>query len=142
MGTRYEKFNEVTFEAYVKSAIDKSILKERLKKAARGQREQSYFTLTDAMLHEISYEDAGIKQVERTCRAFQVRGLNISVYGEKLGQALSYLIPRDREIILLYFFVGEKTDKIAHLINVAPTTVRRRRKVALRKLRDYLEAIP
>lgn len=142
MGTRYEKFNEITFEAYAKSAINKSILKERLKKAARGQREQSYFTLTDAMLHEISCEDAGIKQAERTCRVFQVRGLNISVYGEKLGQALSYLMPRDREIILLYFFVGEKTDKVAHLMNIDPATVRRRRKVTLRKLRDYLEAIP
>ena len=36
MTTRYEAFNEVTFEAYIKSAIDKAILKERMKKAARA----------------------------------------------------------------------------------------------------------
>lgn len=29
MDRRYEQFNEMTFEAYIKSAIDKSVLKAR-----------------------------------------------------------------------------------------------------------------
>jgi len=139
MVTKYEAFNEVTFEAYIKSAIDKSILKERLKKAKRGQVEQSYSVLTDAMLYELSQEDAEISLVERSCRMFQVQGVNIPVYGEKLGQALSYLMPRDREIILLYFFIGAETETIAHTMNIDSTTVRRHRKAAIRKLRNYLE---
>lgn len=139
MATRYEEFNEVTFESYVKSAIDKSILKERLKKTARGQWEQSYSTLTDAILYEISHEDTEISQSERSCQIFRVRNVNIPVYGKKLGQALSYLMPKDREIILLYFFVGEKTDRIACMMDIDPTTVRRRRKAALQKLRVFLE---
>lgn len=139
MATRYEAFNEVTFESYIKSAIDKSILKERLKKTARSQWEQSYSTLTDAILYEISHEDTGISQAERNCRIFQVRGANIPVYGEKLGQALSYLMPRDREIVLLYFFIGEETERIANMMNIDPITVRRRRKAALQRLRDFLE---
>lgn len=139
MATRYEAFNEMTFESYIKSAIDKSILKERLKKTARSQWEQSYSTLTDAILYEISHEDTGISQAERSCRIFQVRGANIPVYGEKLGQALSHLMPRDREIVLLYFFIGEETERIAKMMNIDPTTVRRRRKAALQRLRDFLE---
>lgn len=139
MATKYEAFNEVTFEAYIKSAIDKSILKERLKKAERGQLEQPYSVLTDTMLYELSQEDTGISQVERSCRIFRVQDANIPVYNEKLGQAISYLMPRDREIILLYFFVGEKTEAIAHMMNIDPTTVRRHRKTAIRKLRDFLE---
>lgn len=139
MTTRYEAFNEVTFEAYVKSAIDRSILKERLKKAERGQWEQPYSALTDAMLYELSHEDAGISQAERSCRVFQAQGVTVPVYSEELGQALSYLMPRDREIILLYFFVGEKTDRIAHMMGIDPTTVWRRRKAAMQKLRELLE---
>lgn len=42
MATRYERYNEITFDAYCKAAVDKAILKERLKKAARGQPEQSW----------------------------------------------------------------------------------------------------
>jgi len=139
MATKYEVFNEVTFEAYIKSAIDKSILKERLKKTERCQLEQSYSALTDTKLYELSKEDAEISHVERNCQMFQVRGINVSVYSEKLGQALSYLMPRDREIILLYFFVGANTKAIAHALNIDPTTVQRHRKAAIRKLRDYLE---
>ncbi len=139
MATKYESFNEITFEAYIKSAIDKSILKERLKKAARCKLEQSYSALTDTKLYELSQEDAEISHIERNCRMFQVQGINVPVYCEKLGQALSYLMPRDREIILLYFFVGAKTKSIARAMNIDPTTVRRHRKAAIRKMRDYLE---
>lgn len=35
MATRYESFNEMTFEAYVRSAIKKSVLKKRIKKTAQ-----------------------------------------------------------------------------------------------------------
>lgn len=139
MTTKYEAFNEVTFEAYIKSAIDKSILKERLKKAERAQLEQPYSVLTDAILYEISQEDARISQVEESYRMFLVQGVEISVYSEELGQALSYLMPRDREIVLLYFFMGERTETIARMMNIDPTTVQRHRRAALRKLRDFLE---
>ena len=139
MTTRYEAFNEVTFEAYIKSAIDKAILKERMKKAARGKWEQPYSTLTDAMLYGLSLDDAEIQKVEATYRVFQVQGISVLVYGEKLGQALSYLMPRDREIILLYFFLQESVDEIACRFGIHPTTVRRHCKAAIRKMRDFLE---
>lgn len=139
MATTYETFNEVTFEAYVKSAIDKSILKERLKKTERGQLELPYSALTDTMLYKLFQEEAGISRVERSCRIFRVQGKNIPVYNEKLEQAISYLMPRDREIILLYFFLEVKTEAIAHMMNIDPTTVRRHRKTAIQKMRDYLE---
>lgn len=140
MATRYELFNEVTFVAYVKSAIDRSVLKERIKKAERNRLEQPYSVLTDAMLCDLSHEDSEISRVERNCRTFQTQGINVPIYNEKLGEALSCLMPRDREIILLYFFIGTKTQAIARIMNISPATVRRHRKTAIRKLRDYLEA--
>lgn len=139
MTTRYQAFNEVTFVAYIKAAIDKSILKERLRKADRNQWEQPYSTLTDAMLYELSQEDAGIDRAENGRKVFYVQGAAVAVYGDKLGQALSFLLPRDREIILLYFFLQAKTEEIAHMMHIDPTTVRRRYKVAIQKLRGFME---
>lgn len=142
MATQYETFNEMTFEAYARSAIRRSVLKERIKKTTRSKREQSYSVLTDAMLYALSPEDEGMNRAEANCRVFYVRDIKIPVYGEVLGEALSYLLPKDREIILLYFFRQAKTDEIARRLKICPGTVRRRRKAALQKLRDYLEAIP
>lgn len=142
MATQYEMFNEITFEAYARSAISKSVLKERIKKTTRSKVEQSYSMLTDTMLYALSAEGEGMNCVEESRRIFQVQGIEIPVYGESLGQALSYLLPKDRAIILLHFFRQVKTNEIARRLKTSPSTVRRRRKAALRKLRDYLEAVP
>ena len=131
--------DEITFESYVKAAIDKSILKERLKKRERNKWEKSYASLTGAMLDALSYVDAGIERAEKCCRVFHVQGTDIPVYDERLGHAISILMPRDREIILSYFFLQDKTEEIAHRMNIDPTTVRRRYKKAVQKIRDYLE---
>ena len=142
MTTRYEAYNEMTFEAYCKTAISRSVLKERLRKAEQGKHEQSLSIVTDAMLYELSLGDTGIEQAETACRTFYVRGVAVPVHGEKLGQALSYLMPRDREIVLSYFFLGMTIKSIAHLLGVTPATVTRRRKATVSKLRGLLESIP
>lgn len=139
MATRYESYNEVTFEAYVKAAIDKSILKERLKKAERSKWEVSLSILTEAILYELSHEDAEIARAEKDPCVFHVWGTDIPVFNERLGQALSLLVPRDREIILSYFFLQAKAEDIAHRMGIAPTTVRRCYKKAIQKLHDFLE---
>ena len=66
-------------------------------------------------------------------------GMNIPVYHEKLSQALTYLMPKDREIILLYFFKGLKDEKIASLIHISRPTVSRRRKATMKRLRELME---
>ena len=50
MGTQYEQFNELTFEAYIKSAIDKAVLKGRARQAARHERERPLSMLSEAVL--------------------------------------------------------------------------------------------
>lgn len=139
MATRYEAFNEITFEAYVKSAIDKAILKEQQKKTSRDKWEQSYSSLKDTVLSQLSYEDRGINHVETSCRSFRVQGLDIIVCDEEIGQAISWLMPKDREIILLYYFLQFSTREIARRIKVDPSTVRRRCRAATQKLRVFLE---
>ena len=104
--------------------------------------ELSFSALTDAALHAPSPEDGEINRAEANCRIFYVQDMKIPVYGEALGQALSWLLPEDRAIVLLCFFRQIKTDEIACRLKTSPDTVRRRRKSALRKLRDYLEAVP
>lgn len=114
--TRFEKFNEMLFESYCKKSVSNAIKKEREKKAARGQLELSFSVLTDAVLYALSTQNERTSQPEKPCQVFSVQGMNIPVYHEKLGQALSHLMPKDREIILLYFFKGLKDAKVEELV--------------------------
>ena len=137
--TRYEKFNEMLFESYCKKSVGNAIKKERKQKAARGRLELSFSVLADAVLYALSTQDDGTSQPEKPCQVFSVQGMNIPVYHEKLGQALSHLMPKDREIILLYFFKGLKDEKIAPLVHTSRPTVSRRRKAAMKRLRELME---
>ena len=50
MDRRYEQFNEMTFESYIRKAIDNAVNKVGKKQAEREQWEQSLSTMTDADL--------------------------------------------------------------------------------------------
>lgn len=137
--TRFEQFNEMMFEAYCKKAVSNAAKKERQKKAARGLMEQSLSELTDATLYGVVTESGEVEQPEEPCQIFYVQEMNIPVYERELSKALSYLMPKDREIILLYYFKGLKDAKIALLVHMGVSTVSRRRRAATKRLRELIE---
>ena len=137
--TRFEKFNEMLFESYCKKSVSNAINKERERKVVKGKLELSFSSLTDAVLYALSAENDGTSQPEKPCQVFSVQGMNIPIYHEKLGQALSHLMPKDREIILLYFFKGLKDARVSPLVHMSRPTVSRRRKAAMKRLRELME---
>ena len=136
---RFERFNEIIFESYCMKSVLNAIKKERNRKDARGEVEQSLSTLTDAILYALSTEDDEMIQAEKTHQIFCVHGGNIPIYDPKLSCALSHLMPADREIVLLYFFRELTDEKIASLVHMSRPTVSRRRKAATRRLRELME---
>ena len=136
---RFERFNEIIFESYCMKSVLNAIKKERNRKDARGEVEQSLSTLTDAILYALSTEDDEVIQAKKPHQIFCVHGGNIPIYDPKLSCALSHLMPADREIVLLYFFRELTDEKIAPLVHMSRPTVSRRRKVATRRLRELME---
>ena len=136
---RFERFNEMIFESYCMKSVLNAIKKERNRKDARGEVEQSLSTLTDAMLYALSTEDDEMIQAEKPHQLFCIHGRNIPIYDPKLSCALSHLMPADREIVLLYFFRELTDEKIASLVHMSRPTVSRRRKAATRRLRELME---
>ena len=70
---------------------------------------------------------------------YQIQGQAIQIKDQKLGQALSSLLPKDREIILLYYFLGLRDEAVANRLNMSRATVQRRREKAQKKLKMILE---
>ena len=136
---RFERFNEIIFESYCMKSVLNAIKKERNRKDARGEVEQSLSTLTDAMLYALSTKDDEMIQAEKPHQIFCIHGRNIPIYDPKLSCALSHLMPADREIVLLYFFRELTDEKIAPLVHMSRPTVSRRRKAATRRLRELME---
>ncbi len=70
-----------------------------------------------------------------------MQGIDIPVSDQRLAQALSYLLPKDREIVLLSYFAELKDGEVAQRVKVSRPTVQRRKSAALGKLREMLEHI-
>ena len=114
MNERFERYNEITFEAYCKAAIDNAI--------HRGVRKK------EAVLEEAI--------------TFDVCDQRITVHNAALGQALTYLPRRKREITLLYFFEDLTDAEIAAKLDMSVSAVQRQRNRAVCWLRDFLMEVP
>lgn len=139
--TRFERFNEIMFESYCKTSIENAINKAREKKAERGQVEQPFSVLTDAVLYALSTANEETSELEEPCQIFHIQDMNFPIYNEKLSWALSHLMPMDREIVLLYFFEELKDEKVASLVHKSRATVARRRQNAMKRLRKLMEDV-
>lgn len=135
----FERFNEAIFESYCKKSISNAIKKEKQKEAARGHVEQPFSALTDAVLYALSIENNDANQIEEPCQIFRAGEISFPVYNQKLSRALSHLMSKDREIILLYFFENLRDVKVASLVHMSRAAVSRRRKAAMVRLRELME---
>ena len=139
--SRYERFNVITFEAYCKKAIDRAILKVCQRQAARAKREVLLADLPENTLYDVGAEDKKLERAEDERRVFHVRGIDIPVSDQRLAQALSYLLPKDREIVLLSYFAELTDGEVAQQVKLSRPTVQRRKNAALGKLRELLKHI-
>lgn len=135
MNTRYQAYNELTFEAYCKTSIDHAILKGRMEQAKRAALEVPLSTLTDTDLYRLyaKSQDLPISISEQV--TFTVRGISIPVHDLQLGKALSFLTPKLRDVVLLYYFMDMSDPQIANLLHISKSAVQRRRTAALERLK-------
>ena len=136
--SRYERFNEITFEAYCKAAINNAILRVRQRRAQREKREVLLSDLPENALYDVGTEDGELERAEAERCVFRVRGIDVAVSDERLAQAISCLLPKNREIVLLSYFAELTDEEVAQRVNLSRSTVQRRRTSALDKLREML----
>lgn len=142
MNEQFERYNEITFEAYCKAAIDNAIHRGVRKKERRAEREPPLTELNDAVLFRLDPTDAPQEAVLEEAITFDVCDQRITVHNAALGQALTYLPRRKREITLLYFFEDLTDAEIAAKLDMSVSAVQRQRNRAVCWLRDFLMEVP
>lgn len=138
MSTRYERFNEITFNAYCIMAIDNAVKRGIRKKNLRAQYEIPLSALEGEAELACSLPDSGLTAQNMAEDVFEINGLEIPVMDEALARALRSIPPQRRNILLLAYLL-EKTDaEIGQDLKLARTTVRDRRHDAFKKLQDLM----
>ncbi len=138
MDTRYERFNEITFNAYCIVSIDRAIARGLRRKKRRAMVEISLSEIEDRAEAAYEQEYLGLSVRETAADTFEVGGMEIPIEDENLAKALRSLPPQKRSIVLLALFLGKTDKEIGQDLSLPRTTVRDRRHEALKRLREML----
>lgn len=73
-------------------------------------------------------------------KVYYVNGIKVAVKDETVGEALKFIMPNKRAILLLSYFMDYRDCDIARLLRITNSTVTYRKKQALIQLKQLLEA--
>ena len=130
-----QEYHEHAFDAFCKRVIRNASV-DAFRASRRKQNvEMDIDDPMVAYVHSIQTHDT----YTLYSRTYYVKNQAIVVKDKHLGEALQYLIPQKRSVILLSYFAGYNDTEVANILGVSPTSIARRKKSALMRLRELLE---
>ncbi len=130
-----QEYHEHAFDAFCKKVI-----KHAAADAHRENKKQQRIDLDIddpmvAYIHSIQTHDT----YTLYSRTYHVKNRPIVVKDRQLGEALQYIIPNKRAVLLLCFFAGYNDTEVAQILGISPTSVARRKRSGLIRLRELME---
>ena len=130
-----QEYHVHAFDAFCKRVIRNAAV-DAFRKSKRKQKvEMDIDDPMIAYIHSIQTHDT----YTLYSRTYYVKEQPIVVRDKNLGEALQYIIPQKRAVILLSYFAGYNDTEVANILGVSPTSIARRKKSALLHLRELLE---
>ena len=129
----FRLYHEQTFDSFSKRVIKHIAIDIHNAEAALSKVEVSLSTLPYSEAAKLAAEDT-YDLGDDVCVRFDLLGIPIEVHDPALGQALSSLSPKRRDVVLLFYFA-----QIGKLLNITTMAVNSRRRKALAALRELLE---
>lgn len=125
-----------TFEVFIKTVLRNKARNLHKRLNTMEQHEATASDFETEAFSTAAYEDT--YQLE-TPQQFIVNGQMVLVLNQQLGQAITYLHPKYRSILLLSFFAQWSDSLIAKNLHLPISTVHDRKQQALRQLKAQLE---
>ena len=130
-----QEYHVHAFDAFCKRVIRNAAV-DAFRKTKRKQKvEMDIDDPMIAYIHSIQTHDT----YTLYSRTYYVKEQPIVVRDKNLGETLQYIIPQKRAVILLSYFAGYNDTEVANILGVSPTSIARRKKSALLRLRELLE---
>ena len=125
---------QYTFEDFMKTVLRNKARNIHKKLDIQEQREAAASNFDESIFDSLITEDSYALE---TMIPFCVKE-QIFVVTPHIGNALSYLQPKYRDVLLLSYFAEWSDSKIARYLNLPVSTVNNRRMQALQKLRPIM----
>lgn len=121
-------------------ALVKKLLKERAKSYVRMRSKHASNRVSISQLRVDEFAQIStVDEYESDHIRFRVLSFDVIVKNELLAGALNTLPKSKRDPVLLFYFLDMSDVEIGEQLNVVRTTIFRRRKAALEKIKRYLE---
>ena len=130
-----QEYHVHAFDAFCKRVIRNAAVDAFRKNKRKQKVEMDIDDPMIAYIHSIQTHDT----YTLYSRTYYVKEQPIVVRDKNLGEALQYIIPQKRAVILLSYFAGYNDTEVANILGVSPTSIARRKKSALMRLRELLE---
>ena len=131
-----ELYHECSFDAFCKKAIrNLAVDAKRIywKKTMTTSDEELLATYVKSIMTEDTYALNNYEKI------YYVNGLKVVVTNETVGEALKFIMPNKRAVLLLSFFMDYRVSEIARTLRITNSTVAYRKKQALTQLKVLLE---
>ena len=131
-----EQYHECSFDAFCKKAIrNLAVDAKRIywKKTMTTSDEELLATYVKSIMTEDTYALNNYEKI------YYVNGLKVVVTNETVGEALKFIMPNKRAVLLLSFFMDYRDSEIARTLRITNSTVSYRKKQALMQLKVLLE---
>lgn len=128
-------YHEHSFDAFCKKAIRYASADAHRERKKQQRMEVDIDDPMVAYIDSIQTHDA----YTLYSRVYYVKNQAICVRDRNLGEALQYIIPKKRDVILLSFFAGYNDSEVARIMKISPTSVARRKASGIARLRELLE---
>ena len=131
-----EEYHEYSFDAFCKKAIRNfAVDAKRIywKKTTVTSAEDLLASYVKSLMTEDSYN------LNKYEKIYYVNGVKVVVTNETVGEALKFIMPNKRAVLLLSFFMDYRDSDIARTLRITNSTVSYRKKQALKQLKVLLE---
>ena len=130
-----QEYHEHAFDAFCKRVIRNAAVDAFRASKRKQKREVDIDDPMIAYIHSIQTHDT----YSLYSRTYYVKNQAITVRDKHIGEARQYIIPQKRAVVLLSYFAGYNDTEVANILGVSPTSIARRKKSALLRLRELLE---
>lgn len=130
----FQSYHEASFDAFCKKVI-----KTTVADYYRMERQQNYANLpAESSYSRMVESSVSFDQYSLYRKTYIVKNILVEVHNEEIGEALQYIVPKKRSVLLLSYFLEYSDADIARLLNVSAPTVARRKKAALSELKQLI----
>lgn len=133
----FQKTLQCRFDSCVKKVVRHVVKDYQIELKRRKNKEISFCELPDIMVESLAVWD----DYDTNYTFFSVCGMDIKVLDDELAEALKSLSKRNRENLLMYYFLEMSDTEIAKAQNISRSGVFQNRRNSLEQMRKKLKGV-